>query len=113
MERPTLPSSRAFCTVRRGTHTHEAGSAHGLRSRTNSLGSPEIKTPTVRIATDTHATRASRSQRPCKLIPRPCSFALFVTTPLYSTTVSRTLRQTLRGEVHEDIRLHQLPTGAW
>src|SRR5215211_2895824 len=31
------------------------------------------------------------------LIPRACSLAPSVTTPLYSTTVSRALRQTLRG----------------
>src|SRR5215212_11440149 len=31
--------------------------------------------------------------------PRPCSFVPSVTPPLYSTTVSKALRQTLRGEV--------------
>src|SRR5918993_181020 len=59
----------------------------------------------------THAARARSSQRPRKIVangearvlilptPRPCSFVPSVTTPLYSTTVSQPLRQTLRGEV--------------
>src|SRR5829696_2311332 len=75
------------------------------------------------MATATHTMRPSRSQRPrkeevaggeaCALIsptPRPSSLVPSVTTPLYSTTVSQTLRQPLRGEVHEDIRLLHLPT---
>src|SRR5829696_33706 len=57
------------------------------------------------MATATHTMRASRSQRPrkeevaggeaCALIsptPRPSSLVPSVTTPLYSTTVSQTLR---------------------
>jgi hypothetical protein len=78
-ERPNCPSSRAFSAVRRGIHAHETGSAQGVRSRANSLGSPETKTPTVRIATNTQATRASESQRSCKLITRPTFLELFVT----------------------------------
>src|SRR5215208_942476 len=62
------------------------------------------------MATATHTMRPSRSQRPrkeevaggeaCALIsptPRPSSLVPSVTTPLYSTTVSRALRQPLRS----------------
>jgi len=62
------------------------------------------------MATATHTMRPSRSQRPrkeevaggeaCALIsptPRPSSLGPSVTTPLYSTTVSQALRQTLRS----------------
>src|SRR5919112_3605537 len=70
------------------------------------------------MATATHTMRASRSQRPrkeevaggeaCALIsptPRPSSLVPSVTTPLYSTTVSQALRQTLRvGVLRELLR---------
>ena len=62
------------------------------------------------MATANHTMRPSRSQRPrkeevaggeaCALIsptPRPCSLVPSVTTPFYSTTVSRALRQPLRS----------------
>ena len=54
------------------------------------------------MATERPATRPGQ---PCggagahPPTPRPCSLAPSVTTPLYSTTVSQALRQTLRGEV--------------
>src|SRR5919112_958990 len=70
------------------------------------------------MANTTQATRAGRSQRPrkeevaggeaCALIsptPRPSSLGPSVTTPLYSTTVSQALRQTLRvGVLRELLR---------
>src|SRR5215218_1275994 len=70
------------------------------------------------MATATHTMRPSRSQRPrkeevaggeaCALIsptPRPSSLVPSVTTPLYSTTVSQALRQTLRvGVLRELLR---------
>src|SRR5215207_10745372 len=35
------------------------------------------------------------------MTPRPCSLVPYVTTPLYSTTASQALRQTLRGPFSE------------
>src|SRR5918996_1914970 len=46
-------------------------------------------------------------------IPCSCSLAPSVTTPLYSTTVSQALRQTLRGKGLNNIDPHQLPTSTW
>src|SRR5215204_902786 len=102
---PSSPSSRASCAESRGTHAHEVASVQGARRRANSLGRPETKTTTVRTATTTHATRARRSQPPRKegvvggearaLIPPttlPCSLVPSLTTPLYSTNVSKALR---------------------
>src|SRR5215218_9664524 len=61
--------------------------------------------PSASVATITHAARAMISQRPCKVVvrggevrvlippfPGPCWPAPSVTTPLYSTTVSKVLR---------------------
>src|SRR5215211_90927 len=61
--------------------------------------------PSASAATITHAARAMTSQRPCKVVvrggevrvlippfPGPCWPAPSVTTPLYSTTVSKVLR---------------------
>jgi hypothetical protein len=47
--------------------------------------------------------------------PLPCSLAPAVTTPLYSTTVSRALRQPLRREISETrvLCLRQLPARMW
>ena len=68
------------------------------------------------MAMVTHTARARRSQRPLKevtdgetlllipLTPRCCSFAPSVTTPLYSTTVSKALRTALRGSAVADFR---------
>src|SRR5215212_61971 len=61
------------------------------------------------MATTTHATRARKSQRPCRVaseygvlippLPRSCSIVRSVTTPLYITTVCQALRQTLRSRI--------------
>jgi len=68
------------------------------------------------VAMISHAARARRSQRSRKVVadgkarvlippsPRRCSFVPSVTTPLYSTTVSQALRQTLR---------RSFPTSSW
>src|SRR5215208_526391 len=74
------------------------------------------------MATATHTMRPSRSQRPrkeevaggeaCALIsptPRPSSLVPSVTTPLYSTTVSQALRQTLQVGVLRELRRIPLP----
>src|SRR5215210_3402376 len=66
---------------------------------------------THRPANDHASKEAARVPIPPLLRSRP--FVPSVTTPLYSTTVSQTLRQPLRGEVHEDIRLLHLPTRTW
>jgi hypothetical protein len=47
-----------------------------------------------------HAGQAT-ARRLTLPIPRPCSLAPSVTTLLYSTTVSRALRQPLRGSLYE------------
>src|SRR5829696_4649522 len=71
----------------------------------------------------THAALARSSQRPRKIVadgealvlippsPRPCSFVRSVTTPLYSTTVSKALRLTLRGKGLNDIDPDHQPRG--
>src|SRR5918993_3111029 len=46
-------------------------------------------------------------------IPRPCTFVPFVTTPLYSSTVSQALRLTLRGEVPEEYPPASRITRTW
>src|SRR5215208_1330675 len=54
----------------------------------------------VSVMVTAHSDQANQAavRRLIPPIPRPCSFAHSVTTtPLYSTTVSRALRQTLRG----------------
>src|SRR5215213_3887047 len=94
-ERPMLLKSRAFSAVSRINQLQDTVSVQGLRSRANSLGMLRTETLTVRSATATHSTRARRSQRPCNLTPRRCSLVPSVTTPLYSTSVSQALRQTL------------------
>ena len=96
-ERPRLLNSRTFSAVSRINQLQETVSVQGLRSRANSLGMLRTKTLTVRSATVTHTTRARRSQRPCIRTARRSSLAPLVTTPLYSTSVSQTLRYALRG----------------
>jgi hypothetical protein len=68
------------------------------------------------VAITTHAARAMTSQRPCKEVadaeaqllfpptPLPCWLAPSVTTLLYSTIVSQTLRKVLRRGVFLDAR---------
>jgi hypothetical protein len=95
---PSFSSSRTLSALRCGTQTHERARVHGVRSRANSLGITEIKTPTVRTATATHDRRAMSSRRPRKpILCLGCSLAPSVTTLLYSTTAFQALRQTLRG----------------
>jgi hypothetical protein len=47
------------------------------------------------------------------LTPRSRSFASPVTTPVYSTAVSKALRQPLGGNGLNNIDSHQLPTRTW
>src|SRR5918995_5924255 len=55
-----------------------------------------------------HASHAAL--RPLIVPPaRPCSLVPSLTTPLYSTTVSQALRQTLRGKGLNDIDPHHQP----
>src|SRR5215211_591280 len=122
-ERPSSSSSCTFCTVRCGIKLHETASVQGVWSLANSLGMPEMKTPTYRSATTTHATRTMGSQRPRRVVdegealvlipptPGSCSLILSVTTTLYSTIVSQALRQTLRGKGLNNINPHHQPRG--
>src|SRR5215208_3785220 len=115
-EKPSSSSSRAFSTRRCGSQAHERAPVHGVRSRANSLGITELKTPTGRTATATHARRATSSRRPRKPVPcLCCSLAPSVTTPLYGATISQTLRQTLRASFSErssvDLTKIELPIG--
>src|SRR3712207_4771880 len=71
-------------------------------------------TPMVRTAIVTHTTRERTSQWPCKVIPRFCSLVPSVTTPpLYSPTVSKALRQALRGAVASKLPRTSLPETVW
>src|SRR5215207_2042324 len=60
----------------------------------------------VSVKEKAHADHAS--QMVARLLigptPRPCAFVPSVTTPLYSTTVSKALRQTLRSSFPEPRR---------
>src|SRR5215204_859473 len=57
----------------------------------------------VSVKEKAHADHASQMVARLLILstPRPCAFAPSVTTPLYSTTVSQALRQSLRGSLSE------------
>jgi hypothetical protein len=78
------------------------------RSETVELAARDNANPPTSSATDSaisdHAIHVA-ARVPIPPIPRFCSLAPSVTTPLYSTAVSQTLRQPLRGSFSE-------PTGA-
>src|SRR5215207_7456182 len=58
-----------------------------------------------------HSDQASQAEArvPILPIPRPCSFAPSVTTPLYSTTVFQALRQPLRSRAVNELLRTPLP----
>src|SRR5687768_12153539 len=65
----------------------------------------------VRARESAHTAQASHTAVRRFIPPtlRPCSLAPCVTTPLYSTTVSQALRQTLRGNGLNNIDPHHQP----
>src|SRR5215203_5785203 len=67
-------------------------SAGGLMAR-------KMKASATSAAHNTHIDQATQEEARAliRLVPRPCSLASSVTTPLYSTTVSQALRKALRG----------------
>src|SRR5215203_3085208 len=74
------------------------------REKTSSLRRKSNKRESARSAT--HATHSDQASLVAALVlnptpPRPCSLAPSVTTPLYSTTVSKALRQSLRASFSE------------
>src|SRR5215213_1866391 len=68
---------------------------------------------TVSARESTHNAQASRAAVRVLIPPTPRSWSLApsVTTPLYNTTVSQALRQTLRGKGLNDIDPHHQPRG--
>src|ERR687898_2951198 len=75
----------------------------------SSKGSSSVMKSSTRasVMSTTHTAHSDQANHAAvrRLIlpfPRPCSLAPSVTTPLYSTTVSQALRQTLRADTLEE-----------
>jgi hypothetical protein len=83
------------------------GSPGGVDPIVRASATPPPRSATESTTSDQASQAAERVLVPPT--PRPCSFALSVTTPLYSTTVSQALRLTLRGKGLNDIDPHHQP----
>src|SRR4051812_32084868 len=99
-------------TVQVGRTANEGPSqARKISPRVRSLRRARIRlaaASTTHSRHNDHATHAAAR----RLIPptlRLCCLAPCVTTPLYSTTVSQALRQTLRGELLREYGPHHQP----
>src|SRR5688500_17962399 len=75
--------------------------ARKISPRVRPLRRARIRPATPSATHTRHSDQASHAavRRLIPPTPRSCSLAPSVTTPLYNTTVSQPLRQTLRGEV--------------
>src|ERR687897_2311509 len=87
--------------------------ARKISPRVSPLRRARIRPATARTKHSRHSDQASHAavRRLIPPAPRSCSLAPCVTTPLYNTTVSQPLRQTLRGKGLNDIDPHHQPRG--